>query len=89
MGELRAIDFVGRLLDQGILDAQRYKKMLIHLVHAAEDFRPLNASSKLNAEWNFLIHLHDIGRKTAKEWLDTHYEAIGKTSTVDIRSLIH
>lgn len=89
MGELRAIDFVGRLLDQGILDVQRYKKMLIHLVHADEDFRPLNASSKLNAEWDFLIHLHDIGRKTAKEWLDTHYEAIGKTSTFDIRSLIH
>ena len=89
LNELRAIEFVGRLLDEGSLDTKRYKKMLIHLIAAEEEFRPLNASSKLNAEWDFLEHLFGVGRRAAGRWLDDHYAAIGKSATLDLYTLLH
>ncbi len=87
MKELRAIDFVARLLDEGALDPNRYKRMLIHRIDAESELKPLNASSKLNAEWAFLSHLHDVGRRAASEWLDTHYRRVGEESSIDIRSM--
>lgn len=87
MRELRAIDFVTRLLDEGSLDRNRYKRMLIHRIDAEADLEPLNASSKLNAEWPFLLHLRDIGRRAADEWLNRNFERLGQSSSIDIRSL--
>ncbi|MGB5986221.1 MAG: patatin-like phospholipase family protein [Desulfobacterales bacterium] len=89
LSELRAIEFVSRLLDEGNLDPKRYKKMLIHAIEAENGFQNLNASSKLNAEWEFLVHLHDIGRKVADAWLEANVDAIGEHSTLDLKSLIH
>ncbi|MGD8951027.1 MAG: hypothetical protein PVG62_09780 [Desulfobacterales bacterium] len=59
--ELRAIEFVNRLLDEGSLDPNNYKKMLIHTIAAENGFKNLNASSKMNAEWDFLLYLHEVG----------------------------
>jgi NTE family protein len=87
MKELRAIEFVGRLLDSESLEPARYKKMLIHVINAEKEFEPFNASSKFNAEWRFLIHLRDLGRKAAESWLDNTYDRIGLQSSVDLRSM--
>ncbi len=87
--ELRAIEFVGRMLDEGSLDPKRYKKIRIHLIEAHKGCKDLNASSKLNAEWDFLVHLHDMGRKAANDWLDNHFQDIGKQSTLDLHALLH
>jgi NTE family protein len=87
--ELRAIEFVGRMLDEGSLDPKRYKKIRIHAIEAENGFKSLNASSKLNAEWDFLVHLHDVGQQVADEWLDMNFEAIGRRSTLDLQALLH
>src|SRR3546814_8528111 len=60
--EFRAIDFVSRLIDEGKLDRETYKQVLVHRISAEEHINPLGASSKMNAEWAFLQHLFDIGR---------------------------
>jgi len=85
--ELRAIDFVRRLLDGGKLDPAEYRRMHIHIVHARKQLRRLDASSKLNAEWAFLQHLFEIGRSTASRWLDDHFDDLGARSSVDIRQM--
>lgn len=85
--ELRAIDFVRRLLDANQLDADKYRRMHIHIVHARKQMRALDASSKLNAEWEFLMHLFDIGRQTAEQWLDDHFDDLGERSSVDTRQM--
>lgn len=85
--ELRAIDFVARLVDQNKLDGREYRKLRVHMIANQEVINPLGATSKLNAEWRFLKHLHDIGRDTARVWLDEHYERLGEDSTVDLRSM--
>jgi NTE family protein len=82
--ELRAIDFVTRLIEEGKLSSEEYMKVHMHRIFARE-LKPLQASSKLNAEWAFLIELRDLGRQTAKEWLDNHYDDIGERSSVDLR----
>ena len=60
--ELRAIDFVQRLLDNGKLGPDEYRRLHVHLIEAQDRIMPLGASSKLNAEWDFLRHLFEIGR---------------------------
>ncbi len=85
--ELRAIDFVARLLEEGRIDTQQYRQEYIHIIENQEALRPLGASSKLNAEWAFLTHLRDIGRESAALWLERHFDDIGKNSTVDLRAM--
>lgn len=82
--ELRAIDFVTRLIEDGKLSEEEYTKVHMHRI-AADELKPLQASSKLNAEWEFLTHLRDLGRETAKDWLDRHFDDIGHRSTIDLR----
>lgn len=84
--ELRAIEFVARLIDDGKLDPADYKQVLLHRIDAVEEMAALSASSKLNAEWAFLVHLRDIGRAAASRWLERHYDRIGEGSSVDIRT---
>lgn len=87
--EFRAIDFVTRLLDEGILDEKRYKRLFIHMIAAENEMEPLGVSSKLNAEWSFLRHLRDLGREAAAHWLDRNFSGLGERSTVNLRSLYH
>ena len=86
--ELRAIEFVNKLLDKKCLDPKTFKKMFIHSVAAENGFKNLNASSKMNAEWDFLHHLHEVGHRVADEWLKENYEAIGQRSTLDLDTIL-
>lgn len=85
--EFRAINFVSRLIDEGKLDREEYKQVLVHRIEAEAHINPLGASSKLNAEWAFLRHLFDIGRETADSWLAENFDNLGRRSTLDLRSM--
>ena len=85
--ELRAIDFVSRLIREGKLSDKEYRDTRIHIVENQEALLPLGASSKMNAEWAFLTHLRDLGRSTAENWLSENFDQIGKKATVDISKL--
>lgn len=82
--EMRAIEFVTRLIEQGKLDATNYDRVRLHRV-AADELKPLQASSKMNAEWEFLTHLRDIGRRAAEAWAAEHYDDVGHRTTIDLR----
>lgn len=83
--ELRGIDFVHRLLKENKLDEEYYANILMHRIEGAEKMNELSASSKMNSEWEFLVYLRDIGRESAKAFLDEHYESLGVKSTLDLR----
>ncbi len=85
--ELRAIDFVRRLHDHGRLDPGEYRRVNLHIIEARKMMRPLDASSKLNAEWAFLRHLFAIGRDAAEQWLAKHFDDLGVRSSVDVRQM--
>jgi NTE family protein len=86
MREMRAIAFLTHLIDEGELDASRFKRVLIHRIEAESAMQPFGASSKLNAEWGFLTYLRDIGREAAAEWLERNFHRLGRESTVDIET---
>ncbi len=84
IAEMRAIYFVQKLMNEDRLDKRQYKKMHIHMIERPEEMEVLNASSKLNAGWEFLSYLHDLGWEAADIWVRQHYDQIGKDSTIDI-----
>ncbi len=84
--ELRAVEFVTRLIEEGSLSQKQYRKMNIHRIASDKDLNPLSASSKFNAEWSFLLHLRDVGREAARSWLDEHYDALGNHGTLDLKA---
>lgn len=88
LAELRAIDFVRRMINAGALPRERYRKMRIHMIADEDAMSPLGSSSKLNAEWAFLQHLHDLGHAAAGAWLDRHADDLGRRSTVNLRALL-
>ncbi|MFW6053144.1 MAG: patatin-like phospholipase family protein [Desulfosalsimonas sp.] len=88
LSELRAVDFVGRLVKDGKLDPSHYRQMLIHMIGGAQELKGFNASSKSNAEWAFLKKLFVIGRRSAKLWLQENFDKLGRESSVDVRAIL-
>lgn len=81
--EMRAIKFISDLIDKRDLDPAKYKRIYVHDIENENTFQDCGWSSKLNSEWDFLMHLFEEGRKTADEWIKKNYEFIGKKSTID------
>ena len=86
--ELRAVDFVTRLIDDGKLSTGDYKRVLMHRIDGGLPLAQLTSSSRLNSEWNFLLSLRDLGRTAAKRWLKRNYAAIGVQGTLDLKEAI-
>ena len=86
MREMRAIDFVTKLIDSGTADNLNLKRMLIHAISADDIMLQLGVASKLNGEGGFLTSLRDAGRERAAAWLDQHFDSVGQRSTIDIHA---
>jgi NTE family protein len=84
MREMRAIAFVTKMIDDGVIEDGRMKRMLIHAIEGQDFMRELGVSSKLNADWEFLTHLRDVGRERAETWLVQNFDAINRRNTVDV-----
>jgi NTE family protein len=86
MLEMRRIDFVDRLMQEGVdFKKHQFKKIYIHNINPENDIWNLNVSSKLNATWDFLQYLHNLGHQYAEDWLKQNYDKIGTESTCNIR----
>ena len=86
VGELRAIGFVQRLVQQGRLDPGEYKNLRLHMVSDEDGLAPLHPSSKLNTDRRFIDALHALGRSAAERWLLAHRQDIGQRSTLDLQA---
>ena len=53
-----------------------------------DELAEFGASSKVNAEWEFLTLLKEEGRRSADAFLATYGEDIGKRSTTDLDALL-
>jgi NTE family protein len=85
MREMRAINFVSKLIDGGFDDRGRLRRMLLHCVDAEEEMRKLDVSSKINASWDFISFLHELGRQRAEAFLTAHFDKLGRTSSTPIQ----
>ncbi|MDX5378914.1 MAG: patatin-like phospholipase family protein [Halomonas sp.] len=85
--ELRSIQLLQQLIDAEDLDVERYRSMRLHLIHAEQEVEQLTASSKLNAQWDFVSRLFHQGRGWADLWLEQNFDAIGQHSTFDLNTV--
>ncbi len=86
--EMRHVDTITRLLDAGHLDpACGARQVYLHMIEAEDVLSGLTYSSKLNAGWEFLVWLRDLGRERAGAWLDGDAAWLGKRATVDVERL--
>ena len=69
MAEMRAIDFVQRLLDSGRLEQPRYRRIFLHCVEDEERMRKFKLSTKLNGDWEFLQTIRRYGWEAADRFL--------------------
>ncbi len=86
IAEMRAINFVKKLIRQGKLNDKEYAYIRMHRVMPPPDVHEMNASSKMNASWDFFQLLHSIGRAQMETWLKTNKKHIGKESSMDIEA---
>jgi NTE family protein len=84
IAEMRAIDFVKRLLAEGKLDAKRYKDVLMHRIDGGEVLEAFHASTKVATDSKLIHSLRDLGIECAKRWLSKRHKQVGVESTVNI-----
>lgn len=84
LGEFRAIEFVGRLLDAGALKTSRYKKVRLHLVAGGPELAAFSADTKTRLDLKFFNTMFALGQKAGKNFLDEHFDAIGVRATLDL-----
>lgn len=84
IAEMRAINFVKKLIHEGRLDRHDYHDMRMHLVAPPEALHDMNASTKMNTDWHFFQMLQQSGRDAMEQWLKKHKKDLGKRCTIDI-----
>jgi NTE family protein len=85
--ELRAIDFVRRLIGDGRLGSGEMRDVLIHAVRDDATMAELNVASKISPEPEIFDHLKARGQEAADRFLTTHWGKIGSESSVDLRAM--
>ena len=87
MKELRMIALLRQVADPGHGEGALWAGMRVHRI-MTEKLETFGASSKLNAEWEFLTLLKEEGRRSADEFLRVHGDDLGKRSTADLDALL-
>ncbi|MEM1086145.1 MAG: patatin-like phospholipase family protein [Pseudomonadota bacterium] len=88
IGELRAIAFVQKLIDDGMLKElalNKYRRLNIHAVRGGQILRDLSLQTKYDTSWHFLTNLRNKGRAEAERWLGECAAYLGSgESAVDL-----
>lgn len=66
MRELRAIDFVDHLIEEGVLGRGAYQSQYVHRIDGTGALDDYQASSRLDARWRVFERLRDKGRGAAR-----------------------
>lgn len=82
--EMRAIHFITKMIDDGIIKDPSVKRVTMHVIKNEDAFKGLNLTSALNTDWDYLQMLKQAGRNTADRWIKENFKNIGtKTHSID------
>lgn len=81
------IALLRQVANPGNCEGALWAKMRVHRIASAA-MTELGYSSKLNAEWDFLCHLRDEGRRSAEGFLKDHARHLGRQSSLDLDGLL-
>ena len=88
LSELRAIEFVQRLLDQGKIEEGHYHRLRLHRIDADKALAKVEPSTKVNADPDFIDWLFKRGKAAGEEWIAAHFDDLGTRATLDVASLV-
>jgi NTE family protein len=84
--QMRSIDALNQLLAEGRLaEVEQYRSPLLHRIDIDGSVEDLPASSKVSTDAALLELLFERGRTAGRAWLEKHYDALGKRSSIDIQ----
>jgi NTE family protein len=88
LDELRAVAFVGRLIDRGRLPhgtrRGEFRRLRLHRIAMEHLGAPFDGKSKLTADFQFFELLHKQGQRATRRFLDAHFDDIGSRGTIDL-----
>jgi NTE family protein len=87
MKELRAINFVQRLLADGTLEAGRMSKVNIHMIADDGLMNDLSVATKLVPNPFVLSELREAGYAAAHAFLNASFEDLGERSSVNLEAM--
>ena len=85
--ELRAIDFVQRLIAEDKVSGDAMKKVRVHMIADDALMTELSVASKLVPTPQTLKSLFDAGRRAADRFLESDAKSIGRRSSVDLPAM--
>lgn len=85
--ELRAIEFVKRLLADGSIKKGTMKNVLVHMIADDDLMNSLNVATKSIPTPVILARLKEAGEAAADRFLQAHKKDLGKQSTVDLAEM--
>jgi len=87
LSELRAVAFVNRLIDEGRLprgmQEGEFRRLKLHRIAMEELGETPAAPGTLNTGYQSFERLHKLGQRATRRFLDTHFDDIGRRSTID------
>ena len=93
MAELRAIEFVTRLIDQGRLPhgtgPNEYRRINVHRIVLEGLGERFAAASKSRNDYDTFQLLRKLGQRAARRFLDAHYADIGVKSSIDLNAEVY
>jgi NTE family protein len=93
MAELRAIEFVNRLIDQGRLPHgtgdNEYRRINVHRIVLEGLGERFSSAGKLRNDYESFELLRKLGQRAARRFLDGHYDDIGVRSSVDLKTEVY
>jgi len=85
--ELRAINFVHRLLDAGSVNDDAMKRVFVHMISDDTLMRDLSVATKLVPTPYLLGQLKQAGRNSASTFLDAHFDDLNNQGTTDLETM--
>jgi NTE family protein len=82
--ELRAIEFVQRLLDKGKVESGEMRRVLVHMIADDALMNELSVATKLIPTPYTLARLKEAGQRAADDFLRLHKKDINVRSSVDL-----
>ncbi len=93
LSELRAIEFVNRLIDQGRLPRGKgpneYRRINVHRIVLEGLGERFSSASKLRNDYESFQLLRKLGQRSARRFLDAHYADIGERSSIDVNAEVY
>jgi NTE family protein len=93
MAELRAIEFVNRLIDMGRLPRgtgkNEYRRINVHRIVLEGLGERFSSASKSRNDYDSFRLLCKLGQRAARRFLDAHYAAIGVESSIDLKAEVY